>query len=169
MTKDPAIRDAAYWGLRRELDHLNLSGDIAEFNVLEGHWCSSNGYDVMKAFLSDPQMVRMAHMIAERIWLKRFLTWSSKVERITGPGSRMAPGVWLGASGDRLQFATGLQQPIWVNEFFDWEGWQQPLTGGRWPLGDVEGMVPDLPDCLQDVAWRKQLPQNLRSAVHLIS
>ena len=126
VTKDPAIRDAAYWGLRRELDHLNLSGDIAEFNVLEGHWCSSNGYDAMKAFLSDPQMARMARLIAERIWLNRFLTWSSTVERITGPGSRMAPGAWLGTSGDRLQFATGLQQPIWVNEFFDWEVWQQP-------------------------------------------
>ena len=62
VTKDPAIRDAAYWGLRRELDHLNLSGDIAEFNVLEGHWCSSNGYDAMKAFLSDPQMARMARL-----------------------------------------------------------------------------------------------------------
>ncbi len=168
VTKDPAIRDAAYWGLRRELDHLNLSGDIAEFNVLEGHWCSSNGYDAMKAFLSDPQMARMARLIAERIWLNRFLTWSSTVERITGPGSRMAPGAWLGTSGDRLQFATGLQQPIWVNEFFDWEVWQQPLNGGRWPLDDVEGMVPDLPDYLQDVAWRKQLPQTLRSAVHLI-
>ena len=122
----------------------------------------------MKAFLSDPQMARMARLIAERIWLNRFLTWSSTVERITGPGSRMAPGAWLGTSGDRLQFATGLQQPIWVNEFFDWEVWQQPLNGGRWPLDDVEGMVPDLPDYLQDVAWRKQLPQTLRSAVHLI-
>lgn len=168
ITGDPVIRDAAYWGLRRELDHLNLSGDIAEFNVLEGHWCSSNGYDAMKAFLQDPQMARMARMIAERLWLNRFLTWSQVVERLTGPGSRMAPGSWLGTGSDRLQFATGIQKPIWLNEFFDWEVYRQHRTGGRWPLDDVEGMLPDLPDYLQDVASRKQLPQTLRSAVHLI-
>ena len=51
VTGNPDVRDAAYWGLRGELDHLSLSGDISEFNVLEGHWCSSNGYDAMKAFL----------------------------------------------------------------------------------------------------------------------
>ncbi|MGA1238629.1 MAG: hypothetical protein ACO34E_17405 [Limisphaerales bacterium] len=168
VTGDPVIRDAAYWGLRRELDHLNLSGDIAEFNVLEGHWCSSNGYDAMKAFLKDPQMARMARMIAERLWINRFLTWSQIVERLTGPGSRMAPGSWLGTGSDRLQFATGIQKPIWLNEFFDWGVYKQHRTGGRWPLDDVEGMLPDLPDYLQDVASRKKLPQTLKSAVHLI-
>lgn len=168
VTGNPEIRDATYWGLRGELDHLNLSGDIAEFNVLEGHWCSSNGYDAIKAFVTDPELARMARMIAERLWLNRFLTWSPIVERITGPGSRMAPGAWLGTSGDRLQFATGVEKPIWLNEFFDWGVWKQPLNGGRWPLDDVQGMVPDLPSYLQDVAWRKQFPNTLRSSVHLI-
>ena len=168
VTGNPEMRDAAYWGLRGELDHLNLSGDIAEFNVLEGHWCSSNGYDAIKAFVTDPELARMARLIAERLWLNRFLTWSPVVERITGPGSRMAPGAWLGTSGDRLQFATGVKKPIWLNEFFDWGVWKQPLNGGRWPLDDVQGMVPDLPDYLQDVAWYKHYPNTLRSSVHLV-
>jgi len=168
VTGNPDVRDAAYWGLRGELDHLNLSGDISEFNVLEGHWCSSNGYDAMKAFLRDPELTRMARMIAERLWLNRFLMWSPVVERITGPGSRMAPGAWLGTSGDRLQFATGLEKPIWLNEFFDWGVWRYPAAGGRWPLDDVQGMVPDLPAYLQDVAWRKQFPNELRCSVQLI-
>jgi len=168
VTGNVEVRDAAYWGLRGELDHLNLSGDISEFNVLEGHWCGSNGYDAMKAFLRDPELARMARMIAERLWLNRFLMWSPAVERITGPGSRMAPGAWLGTSGDRLQFATGVAKPIWLNEFFDWGVWQLRATGGRWPLDDVQGMVPDLPAYLQDVAWRKQLPNELRCSVQLI-
>lgn len=168
VTGNPDLRDAAYWGLRGELDHLNLSGDIAEFNVLEGHWCSFNGYDAMKAFVRDPALARMARMIAERLWLNRFLTWSPVVERITGPGSRMAPGAWLGTSGDRLQFATGVEKPIWLNEFFDWGVWKQPVNGGRWPLDDVQGMVPNLPTYLQDVAWQKKYPNTLHSSVHLV-
>ncbi|UCD52381.1 MAG: hypothetical protein JSW27_07040, partial [Phycisphaerales bacterium] len=168
VTGDPDVRDATYWGLRGELEHLNFSGDISEFNVLEGHWCSSNGYDAMKAFLRDAELARMARMIAERLWLNRFLMWSPVVERITGPGSRMAPGAWLGTSGDRLQFATGVEKPIWLNEFFDWGVWRQPATGGRWPLDDVQGMVPDLPSYLQDVAWRKRFPNELRCSVQLI-
>jgi len=168
VTGDPGVRDATYWGLRGELDHLNLSGDISEFNVLEAHWCSSNGYDAMKAFLRDPELARMARLIAERLWINRFLMWSSVVERITGPGSRMAPGAWLGTSGDRLQFATGLEKPIWLNEFFDWGVWRLQATGGRWPLDDVEGMVPELPTYLQDLAWRKRFPNELRCSVQLI-
>ncbi|MCP4196885.1 MAG: hypothetical protein GY762_07010 [Proteobacteria bacterium] len=168
VTGNLALRDAAFWGLRNELDSLNITGDIAEFNVLEAHWCGFNGYDAMKAYLSDPEMARMARMIAERLWINRFLTWSPVVERITGPGSRMAPGAWLGTSGDRLQFATGVEKPIWLNEFFDWGVWQLQPSGGRWPLDDVQGMVPDLPDYLQDVAWRKQYPNELRSSVQLI-
>jgi hypothetical protein len=168
VTGDPEVRDAASWGLRGELDHLNTSGDISEFNVLEGHWCSSNGYDAMKAFVRDPELARMARMIAERLWINRFLTWSPVVERITGPGSRMAPGAWLGTSTDRLQFATGVEKPIWLDEFFDWGVWRQRPSGGRWSLDDVEGMVPDLPAALQDLAWRKRFPNELRSAVQLI-
>lgn len=168
VTGNPDVRDAAYWGLRGELDHVNTSGDISEFNVLEAHWCGFNGYDAMKAFLRDPELARMARMIAERLWLNRFLMWSPVVERITGPGSRMAPGAWLGTSGDRLQFATGVEKPIWLNEFFDWGNWKYPATGGRWPLDDVQGMVPDLPAYLQDVAWRKRFPNELRCSVQLI-
>ena len=168
VTGNPGVKDAAYWGLRGELDNLSLSGDIPEFNVLEAHWCSSNGYDAMKAFLKDPELARMTRLIAERLWLNRFLTWSPVVERITGPGSRMAPGAWLGTSGDRLQFATGVEKSIWLNEFFDWGVWRQPVTGGRWSLDDVEGMVPDLPAYLQDVAWRKQFPNELHCSVQLI-
>jgi hypothetical protein len=168
VTGNPEVRDAAYWGLRGELDHVNTSGDISEFNALEGHWCSSNGYDAMKAFVRDPELARMARMIAERLWMNRFLMWSPVVERITGPGSRMAPGAWLGTSNDRLQFATGVEKPIWLNEFFDWGVWRYPVTGGRWSLDDVEGMVPDLPASMQDVAWRKQFPHDLRCSVRLI-
>jgi len=80
----------------------------------------------------------------------------------------MAPGAWLGTSSDRLQFATGVEKPIWLNEFFDWGAWRKPVTGGRWSLDDVEGMVPDLPAYLQDVAWRKPFPNHLRSSVQLI-
>ena len=40
--------------------------------------------------------------------------------------------------------------------------------GGRWPLNDVEAMVPQLPSYLQDIAWRKQLPHELQCSVQLI-
>ena len=134
VTGNPDVRDAAYWGLRGELDHLNLSGDISEFNVLEGHWCSSNGYDAMKAFLHDPELARMARMIAERLWLNRFLMWSPVVERITGPGSRMAPGAWFGTSSDRLQFATASRSPSGsMNSSIGASGSiQSPAGAGRW-------------------------------------
>lgn len=168
VTGNPDVRDAAYWGLRGELDHLNTSGDISEFNCLEAHWCGINGYDTMKAFVRDPELARMARLIAERLWLNRFLMWSPVVERITGPGSRMAPGAWLGTSQDRLQFATGVEKPIWLNEFFDWGDWRYPSTWGRWSLNDVQGMVPDLPAYLQDVAWRKRFPSEVLCSVQLI-
>jgi len=168
VTGDPEIRDATYWGLRRELENLSLSGDMQEFNLLESHWCSSMDYEPMKHFLTDPEMARMARMISERIWLNRFLTWSAVVERNTGPGSRTAPGAWLGCSGDRLLFATGLEKPIWLNVNFQWGPWNRRQMGGRWPLNDVEAMVPQLPSYLQDVAWRKQLPHELQCSVQLI-
>lgn len=136
LTRNPDTKEAAYWGLRGELENLSRSDDMQEFNLLEGHWCSTKGYDVMKAYLSDPELARMARLMGERIWLNRFLTWSPAVERITGPGSRMAPGAWLGTSGDRLQFATGVEKPIWVNEYFDWAagpGTNAP-AGGSWTM-----------------------------------
>lgn len=168
VTGDPNMKDAAYWGLRRELENLSLSGDMQEFNLLEAHWCGSNGYDAIKAFISDPELSRMAYMIAERIWINRFLTWSAPVERNTEPGSRMAPGAWIGCSGDRMQFATGVEKPIWVNHNFIWGPWQKIQRGGRWPLDDVQGMVPDLPSYLQDIAWRKQYPNELQCSVQLV-
>lgn len=168
VTDDPEIRDATYWALRRELENLSVSGDMQEFNLLESHWCSTLGYEPMKRFLTDPEMARMARLISERIWLNRFLTWSAAVERITGPGSRMAPGAWLGCSGNRLQFATGLEKPIWLNVNFPWGPWDKRQAGGRWPLNDVEAMVPQLPPYLQDVAWRKQLPNELQCSVQLV-
>lgn len=168
VTGDPEIRDATYWGLRRELENLSLTGDMQEFNLLESHWCSTMGHEPIKRFLTDPDMARMARLISERIWLNRFLTWSPTVERITGPGSRMAPGAWLGCSGDRLQFATGLEKPIWLNVNFPWGPWDKRKVGGRWPLNDVEAMVPQLPSYLQDVAWRKHYPNELQCSVQLI-
>jgi hypothetical protein len=168
VTGDPDIKDATYWALRRELENLNLSGDMQEFNLLESHWCATMAYEPMKRYLTDPDMARMARMISERIWLNRFLTWSSVVERITGPGSRMAPGAWLGCSGNRLQFATGLQKPIWLNTNFQWGPWDKRQAGGRWPLNDVQAMIPQLPDYLQDIAWRKEFPNELQCSVQLI-
>ena len=168
VTGDPNVKDATYWGLRRELENFNITGDAQEFNLLEGHWCSSMGYDPMKAYISDPLQARMARMIAERIWINRFLTWSAVVERNTGPGSRMAPGAWIGCSGDRAQFACGMEKPIWVNNNFIWGDWQKITPAGRWPLDDVEGMVPDLPAYLQDIAWRRQYPNELQCSVQLV-
>lgn len=168
ITGDPNMKNATYWGLRRELENLSLSGDMQEFNLLEGHWCSTNGYDAMKSYISDPELSRMAYMIAERIWINRFLTWSAAIERNTGPGSRMAPGAWIACSGDRSQFATGVEKPIWVNNNFIWGSWHKIKRGGRWPLDDVEGMIPDLPAYLQDIAWRKQYPNELQCSVQLV-
>ncbi|MHC4119717.1 MAG: hypothetical protein ACYSWO_19640 [Planctomycetota bacterium] len=168
VTGDPNVKDATYWGLRRELENFNITGDAQEFNLLEAHWCSSMGYDPMKAYISDPLQARMARMIAERIWINRFLTWSAVVERNTGPGSRMAPGAWIGCSGDRAQFACGVEKPIWVNNHFIWGDWHKLTPSGRWPLDDVEGMVPDLPAYLQDIAWRKQYPNELQTSVQLV-
>jgi hypothetical protein len=166
LIRDDAARWAAYWGFRRELDHMNTTGDVNEFNLLESHWTGTGEWELMKHYLTDPSMRRMARLISERLWINRFLTWSSAVERNTGPGSRMAPNEWLGCDNERFLFATGVEKPIWLNFFFPWDGWNSRAPLGTWPLTQSEAMVPDLPSYLQDLAWRKSFPNELQCALN---
>jgi hypothetical protein len=119
--------------------------------------------------MPDPYLRRMASMIAERIWINRFLTWSSAVERITGPGSRMAPSEWMGTDNERALFATGVTRPIWVNMFFPWDGWDaRSKKGPGWEFNGLEATVPGLPDYMQNLAWDKTFPNELQTGLSLV-
>jgi len=157
-----AAGDAA---LRAELDHMNRTGDMGEFNLLESHWNGTASWAILKRYIPDPKLRRMARLISERLWINRFLTWSPAVERITGPGSRMAPSEWLGCDNERALLATGMGRPIWLNFFFPWGGWDSRAFRSNWPLTQTEGALPDLPAYLQDVAWNKTLPNELQCRV----
>ncbi len=165
LIHDDRARAAAFGGFRRELDHMNSTGDVEEFNLLESHWTGTIDWEIMKRYISDPQLKRMARMIAERVWINRFLTWSSAVERNTGPGSRMAPSEWLGCDNERFLFATGLEKPIWLNLFVPWGVWDVRAAHMTWPATETTAMVPDLPSYLQDLAWRKIFPNEMQSAL----
>jgi len=165
LIQDDRARATAYWGFRRELDHMNVTGDVEEFNLLESHWTGAIDWEIMKRYLSDPHLRRMARLIAERVWINRFLTWSSAVERNTGPGSRMAPSEWLGCDNERFLFATGLEKPIWLNLFVPWGVWDSRAYHATWPATETTAIVPDLPSYLQDLAWRKGFPNELQCAL----
>lgn len=143
-------------GLLLELNHFNTSGDMAEFNCMEAHWSGATSWEMFKKYIPDPYYRRVASIVAERIWINRFLTWSPAVERITGPGSRVAPGEIFGSHGLRPLVALGMKKPIWMNSFFQWENWDPKLMGEVWEQRPSEIMVPDLPDYLQDLAWNKK-------------
>jgi hypothetical protein len=166
---DERARFAANWALRRTLDHFNTTGDAEEYNCLESHWNGAGDWEVIKRYLTEPHQRRMARMISERVWINRLLMWSPAVERITGPGSRMAPMEWLGCANERFLLATGLKKPIWLNFFIPWEVWDAQKSGSNWPLNQAQAMVPDLPDYLQDIAWHKAPNHELRCGVTQIN
>lgn len=165
LIDDPKALAAGEQALRAELAHMNHTGDMGEFNLLESHWNGTASWEILKKYIPDPNLRRMARLIAERLWINRFLTWSPTVERITGPGSRMAPSEWLGCDNERALLATGLAQPIWLNFFFPWPGWDARTFRSNWPLEQTEATLPDLPAYLQDLAWRKTLPNELQCRV----
>jgi hypothetical protein len=167
LIDDAKVREAGAQALRLELAHMNSTGDVQEFNVLESHWNGTGSWEAIKRYIPDPRLRRMARLISERLWVNRFLTWSPAIERITGPGSRMAPSEWLGCDNERALFATGLTRPIWINFFFPWDGWDSRMYRSGWPLAQTEACVPDLPAYLQDLAWSKSLPNLLQCRVSL--
>lgn len=164
---DPQALAAGKQALRAELAHMNRTGDMGEFNLLESHWNGTASWEMIKRHIPDPRLRRMARMIAERLWINRFLTWSPAVERITGPGSRMAPSEWLGCDNERALLATGMTRPVWINFFFPWDGWDSRAYRNNWPLAQTEAAVPVLPAYLQDLAWDKTLPGELQCLVDL--
>lgn len=153
--------------LKAELAHMNQTGDVGEFNLLESHWNGVASWEAIKRYTPDPHLRRMARLICERLWINRFLTWSPAVERITGPGSRMAPSEWLGCDNERALLATGMGRPIWLNFFFDWQVWDAKAFRSNWPLTQTEAAVPDIPGYLQDVAWGRNDPDELQCLVSL--
>jgi hypothetical protein len=165
LIDDQKVRAAGEQALRAELAHMNRTGDMGEFNLLESHWNGTASWEMLKRYSPDPELRRMARMIQERLWINRFLTWSPAVERITGPGSRMAPSEWLGCDNERALLATGLAHPIWLNFFFPWPGWDSRTFRSNWPLTQTEAAVPTLPAYLQDLAWHKELPNELQCRV----
>ncbi len=173
LTLTPALIDdqkvvaAGKKGLLSELNHMNNTGDMGEFNLLESHWNGTSSWELIKKYIPDPYLRRMSGMISERLWINRFLTWSSSIGRITGPGSRMAPSEWLGTDNERALLATGMSRPIWLNFFFPWDGWDSRNFRSAWEQTQLEATIPDLPDYLQGIAWQKTVPHELQSLVAL--
>lgn len=165
LIDDPKCRKAGEEALRAELAHMNATGDVGEFNLLESHWNGVASWAAITRYCPDPKLRRLARLIQERLWINRFLAWSPAVERISGPGSRMAPSEWLGCDNERALLATGMTKPIWLNFFFDWQVWDARAFRSNWPLTQTEGAVPELPAYLQDVAWNKRFPNELQCLV----
>lgn len=165
LIDDPKCSRAGESALRAELAHMNATGDMGEFNLLESHWNGVASWPAITRYAPDPKLRRLARLIQERLWINRFLTWSPAVERITGPGSRMAPSEWLGCDNERALLSTGMAKPIWINFFFDWKVWDPRAFRSGWPLTQTEGAVPELPAYLQDVAWNKSYPNELQCLV----
>ncbi len=165
LIDDKKVLAAGEQALRAELAHMNRTGDMGEFNLLESHWNGAASWEILKKYIPDPNLRRMARMIQERLWINRFLTWSPVVERITGSGSRMAPSEWLGCDNERALLATGLAQPIWLNFFFPWPGWDSRAYRSNWPLTQTEAALPTCAVYLQDLAWHKRLPNELQCRV----
>jgi len=164
ITGEEKPRRMAYWGFRRELDHLNTTGDVGEYNLLENHFNGVTDWEMIKRHTTDPHLRRMAYLIAERVWINRYLTWSASIQRNTGPGSRMAPSQWFGSDSERFLFATTSRQPVWLNLFTPWDGEDDPKTfRSSWPLNQTQAVLPDLPDYLQPLAWDKKLPSELQA------
>lgn len=165
LIDDPKCRSAGEQALKAELAHMNRTGDMGEFNLLESHWNGTASWAIIKRYIPDPRLRRMARLISERLWINRFLTWSPAVERITGPGSRMAPSEWLGCDNERALLATGMSRPIWLNFYFDWQVWNMRQSRSNWPLTQTEAALPELPAYLQDLAWSKTCPNELQCLV----
>ena len=165
LIDDPNTVAAGIEGLNSELNLMNRTGDMGEFNLLESHWNGTSSWEIIKKFTPDPYLRRMARMIAERLWINRFLTWSSEIGRITGPGSRMAPSEWLGTDNERALLATGLSKPVWLNFFFDWEVWDSRNFRSSWEQTQTQATIPDLPEYLQDIAWNKSYPNELQTLI----
>lgn len=163
LIDDSKLTEAGKKGLLSEINHLNNTGDITEFNVLESHWNGTASWEIIKKLAPDPYDRRIARMISERLWINRFLTWSSSVERITGPGSRMAHAEWMGTGDERALLATGMSKPIWLNFFFPWDGWDTRSFHTSWEQTQLEATIPDLPSYLQDLAWKKSYPNELQA------
>jgi len=162
LIDDAKVRTAGEQALLAELAHMNRTGDMGEFNLLESHWNGTASWEVITRYIPDPKLRRMARLIRERLWINRFLTWSPTVERNTGPGSRMSPSEWLGCDNERMLLATGMARPIWLNLYFDWQVWNEKQYRLNFPLTQTEAFVPDLPAYLQDLAWHKSLPSELQ-------
>jgi len=162
LIDDPKVLAAGKQALLSELGHMNRTGDMAEFNLLENHWLGVASWEFITRYIPDPELRRMARLIRERLWINRFLTWSHAVERNTGPGSRMAPSAWLGCDTERALFATVLTKPIWINYFFPWDGYDQRAKKHPLPAAPLAPFVPDLPSYLNDLAWHKSLPNELQ-------
>src|SRR5205085_1447306 len=145
--------------------HMNTTGDVGEYNLLEGHFNGATDWDMIKLYVRDPHLRRIASLIAERVWINRYLTWSAPLERNTGPGSRMAPAQWLGSDSERFLFATTTPKPIWLNLFFPFDGDGVLKFRSNWPLTQAEAAIPQLPDYLQDLAWKKSLPQEMQASL----
>ena len=165
LIDDPKCRKAGEDALRAELAHMNRTGDMGEFNLLESHWNGTASWAIIARYTPDPRLRRMARLISERLWINRFLTWSPAVERITGPGSRMAPSEWLGCDNERMLLATGMRRPVWLNFFFDWQVWDSRAFRSNWPLTQTEAALPDLPAYVQELAWSKAYPNELQCLV----
>jgi hypothetical protein len=165
LIDDATCKAAGEQALKAEIGHMNRTGDMGEFNLLESHWNGVASWETFKRYIPDPHLRRMARLISERLWINRFLTWSPEVERITGPGSRMAPSEWLGCDNERMLLATGLAKPIWLNLYFDWGVWDPRACHSNWPLTQTEAAKPDLPVYLQDLAWNKTYPNELQCRV----
>ncbi len=120
---------------------------------------------MMKQYIPDPYFRRVARMISERLWINRFMMWSSEVDRLTGPGSRMGPADWLGTDDQRAMLGAAISRPIWLNFFFSWGLYDSRDYRGVWEPTLTEITVNDLPDYIQDIALHKTYPSEFKASV----
>ena len=143
LIDDPKVLAAGEQALLAELGHMNHTGDMGEFNLLESHWCGTASWEDITRYIPDPKLRRMARLIRERLWINRFLTGHPPSSESPARAAARRPVNGSAATTSAL-FATGLKKPIWINFFFPWDGWDSRAFRhypGRHPRVDTRSAV----------------------------
>ncbi len=153
--------------LQEWFQNATASGMVnGECNLMEGHW---RIYSFVLAPLTewapDPATRRLARLLLERLWLEKLVYFHSPTLRECGASGRCVVqglGEPIVDTNQRLWLATQLNQPISYTPPPASAGLDvrnstihqtEPWLVSRWRV----------PDYLQDLAFRKTLPQVVRS------
>lgn len=153
--------------LQRWFPYTSETGMVSqECNLMEGHWVIySFCLAPIARWAEDPAVRRLARLLLERVWLEKLIYFHPGTLRECGASGRcvgQGKGEPVVDTGQRLWLATQLDEPI---PYPTPPPAMSPEVRNAVILQDEPYLVSDwrIPDYLQDIAFRKQIPQVLRS------